>query len=328
MRDLERRRLQRLTHSGEGVHRSQQRIKPRLEVDNLRQHALGRGFALGLIALNLYLVLGFGNLHVQRADGVDQAAEARRCGADVGLKLPIDIKEVGRRLGVRYVLEGSVRKSAGKVRIAGQLIDAVTGAHIWADRFERDLTDVFALQDAVTVAVVSAIEPKLLQTEIALATRRRPANLTAYDFYLRAMQQHYQTTREGLAEALRLAHRALELDPQFGLVAALAGVCHQLNLSLGHANDPQFERKEAVRLFRLALSIDDSDPEILAWASITSAIMVGDSESEIEMADRAVALNPNSHLAWHVQSSRLLPPAAPQFYRPSLCSAMRNMSLG
>ena len=111
-----------------------------------------------------------------------------------------DVKEVGRRLGVRYVLEGSVRKASGKVRIAGQLIDAITGAHIWADRFERDLTDIFALQDEVTVAVVSAIEPKLLQTEIAMAARRRPENLTAYDFYLRAMQQYYLTSREGLAE--------------------------------------------------------------------------------------------------------------------------------
>ena len=109
----------------------------------------------------------------------------------------VDIKEVGRKLGVRYVLEGSVRKASGKVRIAGQLIDAVTGAHIWADRFERDLTDIFALQDEVTVAVVSAIQPKLLQTEIAIATRRRPENLTAYDFYLRAMQQYYSSTREG-----------------------------------------------------------------------------------------------------------------------------------
>ena len=126
----------------------------------------------------------------------------------------VDIKEVGRRLGVRYVLEGSVRKASGKVRITGQLIDAVTGAHIWADMFERDLTDIFALQDEVTLAVVSAIEPKLLQTEIAMATRRRPENLTAYDFYLRAMQQYYLATREGMAEAIRLFHRALELDPR------------------------------------------------------------------------------------------------------------------
>ncbi|NLS73328.1 adenylate/guanylate cyclase domain-containing protein [Bradyrhizobium brasilense] len=214
----------------------------------------------------------------------------------------VDIKEVGRRLGVRYVLEGSVRKAAGKVRITGQLIDAVTGTHIWADRFERDLTDIFALQDEVTVAVVSAIQPKLLQIEIGLSARR-PENLTAYDFYLRAMQQHYLMTREGLAEAIRLAHRALELDPRFGFVAALAGLAHMQNILWGHAVDPQFDRKEAVRLLRLALSIDDGDAETLAWVSLTSAYMVGDCESEIELADRAVALNPNSYRAWTARGS-------------------------
>jgi adenylate cyclase len=211
----------------------------------------------------------------------------------------VEIKEVGRRLGVRYVLEGSVRKASGKVRITGQLIDAVTGAHIWADRFERDLTDVFALQDEVTVAVVSAIQPKLLQTEIAMAARRRPENLTAYDFFLRAMQQYYLSTRDGVAEGIRLAHLALELDPRFGFVAALAGLCHMQNVLLGHAVDPQFDRMEAVRLFRLALSADDDDPDTLAMAANISAFMVGDCESEIEMADRAVALNPNSYRAWH-----------------------------
>ena len=210
----------------------------------------------------------------------------------------VDIKEVGRRLGVRYVLEGAVRKASGRVRITGQLIDAVTGAHIWADRFERDLTDVFALQDEVTVAVVSAIQPKLFQAEIEMATRRRPENLTAYDFFVRARQQYYQFTREGVAEGLRLAHRALELDPRFGLAAALAGLRHMHNVVFGYAIDPQFDRNEAVRLSRLALSIDDSDPDTLAIAAIISAFMVGDSESEIEMADRAVALNPNSYVAW------------------------------
>jgi adenylate cyclase len=210
----------------------------------------------------------------------------------------VDIKEVGRRLGVRYVLEGSVRKASGRVRIAGQLIDAVTGAHIWADRFERDLTDVFALQDEVTVAVVSAIQPKLLQTEIAMAARRRPENLTAYDLYLRALPQFYLETREGNAQAMRLAQRALELDPRFGFVAALAGLCHMQNVLFGYAIDPQFDRKEAIRLFRLALSIDESDPDTLAFASVISAFMLDDCESAIEMADRAVALNPNSYSAW------------------------------
>jgi adenylate cyclase len=213
----------------------------------------------------------------------------------------VDVKEVGRKLGVRYVLEGSVRKAAGKVRITGQLIDAVTGAHIWADRFERDLTDVFALQDEVTVAVVSAVEPKLLQTEIALATRRRPENLTAYDHYLRAMQQFALATREGLTQALRLARRALELDPRFGPVVARAAICHMNNVIWGYSANPQFERTEAVRLGRLALSMDDDDPDTLARASLISSAMVGDNESAVEMADRAVVLNPNSFIAWNAR---------------------------
>ncbi|OAF01343.1 adenylate cyclase [Bradyrhizobium centrolobii] len=210
----------------------------------------------------------------------------------------VNVKQVGRELGVRYVLEGSVRKASGKVRIAGQLIDAITGAHIWADRFERDLTDVFALQDEVTVAVVSAIQPKIIQTEIALAARRRPENLTAYDYYLRALPQSYLATREGLAEAIRLAHRALDLHPRFGGAATLAGLCHMRNVIIGYADDPQFDRREAVRLSRLALSLDDSDPDTLAAAAVISAFMVGDIESAPEMADRAVALNPNSFGAW------------------------------
>jgi len=213
----------------------------------------------------------------------------------------VDVKEVGRRLGVRYVLEGAVRRASGKCRITAQLIDAVTGAHIWADRFERDLTDVFALQDEVTVALVSAIRPKLLQTEIAISTRRRPENLTAYDFCLRVRQLFYLTTREGLAEAIKLAHRALELDPRFGLAAVLAGVGHMQNVLWGYADDPQSDRREAVRLSRLALSLDDSDPDTLATAAVISAFFVGDCESEIEMADRAIALNPNSFAAWYAR---------------------------
>src|SRR5215467_1894233 len=191
----------------------------------------------------------------------------------------VDIKEVGRRLGVRYVLEGSVRKASGRVRITGQLIDAMTGAHIWADRFGRDLSDVFALQDEVTLAVVSAIQPKILQTEIELSTRRRPENLTAYDFWLRAMQQSSLSTREGLTDAIRLARRALELDPGFGQGASLASVFHLNNVVFGYSTDPQFELEEAVRLSRLALRIDDGDPNTLARAGLVSALVVRDSES-------------------------------------------------
>jgi adenylate cyclase len=211
----------------------------------------------------------------------------------------VDIKEVGRRLGVRYVLQGAVRKASGKVRITGQLIEAATGAHIWADKFERDMTDIFALQDDVTLAVVSAIQPKLFQAEIALATRRRPEDLTAYDLFLRALQQAIRSTRESLAEALRLVQRALELDPGFAAAAALAGECHMENVFRSYAIDPQFERREAVRLMRLALSLDDHDPDTLAAAAQISALLIGDRETEIEMSDRAVALNPNSYRTWH-----------------------------
>ena len=112
------------------------------------------------------------------------------------------------------------------------------------------------------------------------------------------MQQYYLTTREGNAEAIRLAHRALKLDPRFGFIAALAGVCHSRSVLWGYAIDPQFERGEAIRLLRLALSIDDHDPDALALVAATSAFMVGDRETEIELADRAVALNPNSFGAW------------------------------
>jgi adenylate cyclase len=207
-----------------------------------------------------------------------------------------DIRQVGRDLGVRYVLEGSVRKAAGKVRITGQLIDAVTGAHIWADRFERDLTDVFALQDEVTVAVVSAIQPKVLQTEIEMAARRRPENLTAYDLSLRAKQKHFLFTREGFAEALQLAHRALDLDPRCILAAVWAADAHLNNVNF--AVDPTFERNEAVRLIRLALSLDENDEEALAVAGMVTANFVGDYETAVDYADRAVASNPNSASAW------------------------------
>ena len=235
----------------------------------------------------------------------------------------VNVKQVGHELGVRYVLEGSVRKAAGKVRITGQLIDAVTGANIWADRFERDLTDVFALQDEVTAAVVSAIQPKLLQTEIAMAMRRRPENLTAYDYYLRALPQFNLETREGLAETIRLAHRALELDPRFGLAAALAGSCHMRNVLWGYAVDPQFDRKEAVRLVRLAMSIDDGDPDTLATASVITAFMVGDRESGIEMSDRAIALNPNSFNAWNCRGWVYKAAGLPEEAIRSLERAMR-----
>jgi adenylate cyclase len=160
------------------------------------------------------------------------------------------------------------------------------------------------------------------------------------------MQQYYLTTREGVAEAMRLAHRALELDPGFGRAGALAGNCHAHNVIWGYAADPQFDRKEAARLSRLALSVDDGDPDILAWAATISAFMVGDCESGIELADRAVALNPNSAQAWiargwvyrvagrpeeaihSFERAIRMSPVDPQLYQPLVGIGMALIELG
>ena len=208
----------------------------------------------------------------------------------------VDIKQVGRELGVRYILEGSVRKAAGKVRITGQLIDATSGMHLWADRFEGDLSDTFALQDRMTESVVSAIAPKMFQTEIDLAVRRSN-NLSAYDLCLQASSHSRSWTRDGLAEALRLASRALEIDPRCGFAATLAGDCHLKNVHQGWAADPKSEIAEGLRLLRLALSIDAKDYVALGFLGRETALLFGDFDTAREMVDRAVALNPNSFSA-------------------------------
>jgi adenylate cyclase len=212
-----------------------------------------------------------------------------------------DIKEVGRRLGVRYVLEGSVRKASGKVRIAGQLIDAVTGAHIWADNFERDLTDIFALQDELAVSVVSAVQPKLFQTELELASRRPSNDLTAYDLCLRSRQKAYHRTREGVAEGIKLAQSALQLDPRSVFAAALAAHGHLNNVIQGYSVDTQFDRNEAVRLIRLALTLDENDERALRTAGQVAAFLLGDYEAAIDFIERAVASNPNDPDAWRIR---------------------------
>jgi adenylate cyclase len=209
----------------------------------------------------------------------------------------VDIKQVGRELGVRYVLEGSVRKAAGKVRIIGQLIDAATGMHLWANQFEGDLSDIFALQDRMTESVVSAIAPKMLQIEMDLAARR-PNNLSAYDLCLRAVPHLDGRTPGALAEALRLVSRALEIDPRYGFAAAIAGTCHFLNVSQGWAADPKSEIAEGLRLLRLALSIDGDDVLGLSMLGRATAFWSGDFDAAREMVDRAVGFNPNSFRAW------------------------------
>src|SRR5450631_1978467 len=169
----------------------------------------------------------------------------------------VDVKQVSRELGVRYVLEGSVRKVADRVRITGQLIDAITGAHIWADRFEGSLENMFELQDQVASGVVGAIDPKLLEAEMARVKRKPPANLDAYDCFLRASDYVYQWTNESNEAALRLFYKAIELDPNYAQAHAFALQCYiYRNTARGLTDE---ERRETARLAREAVRLGKDD---------------------------------------------------------------------
>ncbi|MBV8575156.1 MAG: CadC-family transcriptional regulator, partial [Acetobacteraceae bacterium] len=171
----------------------------------------------------------------------------------------VDVKQVARELGVRYVLEGSVRKAGSRVRITGQLIDTTTGAHIWADRFDGTFDDIFELQDQVASSVAGAIEPKLRQSEIERASRKPTANLTAYDLYLRALAQSYRFTEQGFAEAIVLARQALAIDPSYAPAAALVGLCRGLQRAQGWGALSGEDIGEACRLARQALEAERDD---------------------------------------------------------------------
>jgi adenylate cyclase len=171
----------------------------------------------------------------------------------------VDIKQVGRDLGVRYALEGSVRRSGTRVRITGQLVDATSSMHLWADRFEGRFEDIFDLQDQVTTSVVGAIMPKLEQAEIERAKRKPTANLDAYDYYLRGMAKFYRWTREGTSEALRLFDRAIELDPEFVSAYGMAARCYAYRRSNKGFTSLQRETVEAARLARHAADLGKDD---------------------------------------------------------------------
>jgi adenylate cyclase len=177
-----------------------------------------------------------------------------------------DIRQVGRELGVRYVLEGSVRKAANRVRVTGQLIQAETGAHIWAERYEGDFAEIFDLQDNVTMDVVGAITPKLEQAEIERAKRKRPDSLDAYDYYLRAIAGFNGGTLDNLREAQRLCSEATQLDPEYATPLAMAAFLRAALVSRGVPLDDA-TISEATRLARRAVDLDRDDPVILCMAS-------------------------------------------------------------
>ena len=205
-----------------------------------------------------------------------------------------DIRQVGRDLGVRYVLEGSVRKAGARMRITGQLVEAATGAHIWADKIDGGVEDVFDLQDEVTASVVAAIEPRLLTREMERARQKPTENLKAYDFFLRALANLHRATREPIEEALRLVERAIALDPDYAMAIVLkARLLYRLKvIGVIAPSDPRL--KEAVMLAWAAAEKRHEDPDVLWLAGFVIALAGGDFAGGAALIERSLALHPNS----------------------------------
>ena len=210
----------------------------------------------------------------------------------------VDMKQIGRELGVRYLLEGSVRKAGDRIRITIQLVDATSGAHIWADRFDGTLNDVFDLQDRVTVSVVGAIEPRLRHAEIERTRKKPTQSVDAYDLFLRAVALHNTRRLEDSREALRLLHHAIEIDQHYASAYALAAYCvhrHKVHgwISL---SDPMIA--EGIRMARLAAERGQDDPEALWMSGLVISMTTGDFEDGLALIERSLTLNPNSANAW------------------------------
>ena len=210
----------------------------------------------------------------------------------------VDVTDIGRELGVRYVLEGSVRKAGTRVRITGQLIDATSGTHLWAERFEGMLDDLFELQDRIAESVVGAIAPQLERAEIERAKRKPTESLDAYDYYLRGMAKLHSGTREAIDAALPLFHTATGLDPEFASAYGGAAWCHLWRKVNGWMTDRPREIAEGVRLARLAVEFGRDDAVALTRAGHALGHFVGDLDGGIALIDRAVLLNPNFAPAW------------------------------
>ena len=211
----------------------------------------------------------------------------------------VDVKQVSRELGVRYLLEGSVRKAGNRVRITGQLIDAITGAHLWADRFDGSFENIFDLQDQVTAKVVSAIAPKMEQAEIQRAKRKPTENLDAYDLYLRGMASVYRWTKQSVSDALRLFYEAIEQDREFATAFGAAAWCYYWRMVNGWMDDRDSETKEVLRLSHSAAELGGDDAVALSFGGLALGRVAGEIEAGIEMVDRALVLNPNLASAWN-----------------------------
>jgi TolB-like protein/class 3 adenylate cyclase len=211
----------------------------------------------------------------------------------------VDIKQVGRDLGVRYVLEGSVRKAGNRVRVTGQLIDAATGAHLWADRFDGLLEDIFDVQDRIANSVTGAILPQLERAEIERAQSKPTESLQAYDYYLRGLASSYRSTREANREILELTKAANLIDPNFALAYALAAYAFTQRKAFGwtRTTDLASEISEARRLAERAIELDKTDARVLALAGFALGYVVEEVEEAAVLVKRAVQLDPNLVLA-------------------------------
>jgi adenylate cyclase len=207
----------------------------------------------------------------------------------------VDVKQIGRELGVRYVLEGSVRKGGNRVRITAQLIDATNGAHLWADRFDGSLEDVFELQDKVAISVAGVIEPTLRQSEIERARRKRPDSLDAYDLYLRALPDAFAAMPEDANKALALLGKAIELEPDFAAAHAIIAFCHEQRYLRGGMQEET--RNAALHHARQAIAAGGDDAAALATAGFVIAVCGRDYETALTAFDRSFALSSSSALA-------------------------------
>ena len=258
----------------------------------------------------------------------------------------LDVQNIGRELGARYVLEGSVRKSGNRVRITGQLIDAATGAHIWAERFEGMLDDIFELQDQIAESVVGAIAPQLERAEIERAKRKPTDSLDAYDYYLRGTAKLHSGTREAIDAALPLFYRAIELDPEFASAYGMAAWCHLWRKVNRWMVDRPREIAEGLRLVRLAVELGRDDAVALTRAGHALGHFTGDLDGGIALIDRAVLLNPNLAPAWflggflralngetasaleHFRHAARLSPLDPEMFRMQVGMALAHFFTG
>ena len=257
-----------------------------------------------------------------------------------------DIKKVGQELGVRYVLEGSIRKAGGRVRITGQLIDAASGAHLWADKFDGSLEDVFDLQDRITMSVVAAIAPKLDQAEIERSKRKPTEKLDAYDYYLRGLAVVEGATKDENEEALRLFYKAIEIDANFALAHAMVARCFTLRKANGWMADVAKESAETAKLARRAAELGRDDAAVLSRAGYALARVVFEPEEGADLIERALALNPHLSSAWqfggllkafrgeaetaieHLAHAMRLSPLDPSLYSMQTATALAHFVAG